>query len=258
MLLKQLRSSAVGGAFLLISATQVHAGALPERVAKAAQEGVADEVYQTVIFGIVDGDQSSVVAFGSLDDGKAPHGDTVYEIGSITKTFTATMLAQEVLSNRVALDTPVSKLVPDFTIPSRDGKQISLGEIGTQHSGLPRMPSNFNPADPNNPYADYRGSQLKAYLATYQLPRDPGASYEYSNLAFRLRATPSLNPTTLPTASLVARQVFEPLGMSMSSTGLTASMRVHLAHGHDENGKPASNWDLIAPRGRGRHSLHDQ
>ncbi len=157
MLLKQLRSSAVGGAFLLISATQAHAGALPERVAKAAQEGVADEVYQTVIFGIVDGDHSSVVAFGSLDDGKAPDGDTVYEIGSITKTFTATMLAQEVLSNRVALDTPVSKLVPDFTIPSRDGKQISLGEIGTQHSGLPRMPSNFNPADPNNPYADYRG-----------------------------------------------------------------------------------------------------
>ncbi len=83
------------------------------------------------------------------------------------------------------------------------------------------------------------------------MPRDPGASYEYSNLAFGLLgyALAQSNHTTY--GELVARQVFEPLGMSMSSTGLTASMRVHLAHGHDENGKPASNWDLDALAGAG-------
>src|SRR5215469_16337775 len=124
-----------------------NAGLLPERVANAAQERIASGIYQTLVFGVVDGDKSEVVAFGKLDDGKAPDGDTVYEIGSVTKTFTATLLARAVLSGRVTLDTPVAELLPDFKIPSRNGKEITLGDLGTQHSGLPRMPSNFLPRD---------------------------------------------------------------------------------------------------------------
>src|SRR5713226_317610 len=82
----------------LMTSTSANAGPLPERVEKAAQERIAAGTYQTLVFGVVDGDKSEVVAFGKLDDGKAPDGDTVYEIGSITKTFTATLLAQAVLS----------------------------------------------------------------------------------------------------------------------------------------------------------------
>ncbi len=117
-----------------------NAGLLPERVEKAAQERIATGTYQTRVFGVVDGDKSEVAAFGKLDNGKAPDSDTVYEIGSVTKTFTATLLAQAVLSGRVRLDTPVAKILPNFKIPSRDGKEITLGELGTQHSGLPRAP----------------------------------------------------------------------------------------------------------------------
>src|ERR1700675_2928602 len=106
--------------------TSANAGALPERVEKAAQERIAAGTYQTLVFGVVDGDKSEVVVFGELDDGKAPDGDTVYEIGSITKTFTATLLAQAVLSGRVTLDTPVAQLLPDFKIPSRGAKEITL------------------------------------------------------------------------------------------------------------------------------------
>ena len=163
-----------------------NAGLLPERVEKAAQERIAAGTYQTLVFGVVDGDKSEVVAFGKLDDGKMPDGDTVYEIGSVTKTFTATLLASAELSGRVTLDTPVAQLLPDFKIPSRGGKEITLGLLATQHSGLPRMPSNFLPRDLANPYADYDAAKLKAFLAGYRLPRDPGASHEYSNLGFGL------------------------------------------------------------------------
>ncbi len=95
------------------------------------------------------------------------------------------------------LETPIADLVPDFTIPERNGRRITLFDIATQHSGLPRLPTNFAPADEENPYADYGPQQLKAFLAGYALTRDPGASYEYSNLAFgllglRARATCSL------------------------------------------------------------------
>lgn len=251
MLRKLFGGYAVVGAFLMIAATQAHAGALPDRVAKVAKASIADGVYQTLVFGIINGDQSSVVVFGTLDSGKAPDGQTVYEIGSITKTFTATLLAQEVLSKRVTLDTPVSRLLPTFSIPSRDGKQITLGEIGTQHSGLPRMPWNLRPRDSANPYADYDAAKLKAFLADYQLPRDPGASYEYSNLAFGLLGYALAQSNHMTYGKLVAHRIFDPLGMSMSSTSFTDAMRAHLALGHDENGKPTSNWDLDALAGAG-------
>src|SRR5262249_48014446 len=137
-----------------------NAGPLPERVERAAQERIEAGIYQTLVFGVVDGDKSEVVAFGKLDDGKAPDGDTVYEIGSVTKTFTATLLARAVLSGRVTLDTPVAQLLPDFKIPSRGGKDITLGLLATQHSGLPRLPSNLRPKHPANPYADYDAAKL--------------------------------------------------------------------------------------------------
>src|SRR5580692_4839661 len=105
--------------FYFMTSISANAGLLPERVEKAAQERIAAGTYQTLVFGVVDGDKSEVVAFGKLDNGNAPNGDTVYEIGSITKTFTATLLAQAVVSGRVTLDTSVTQLLPDFKIPSR-------------------------------------------------------------------------------------------------------------------------------------------
>ena len=154
-------------AICFMPSMSVNAGPLPERVEKAVQERIAAGTYQTLVFGVVDGDKSEVVTFGQLDNGKAPDGDTVYEIGSVTKTFTATLLARAVLSGRVTLDTAVAQLLPDFKIPSRGGKEITLGELATQHSGLPREASNLLPND-------------------FAMPRNPGAAYEYSNLGFGL------------------------------------------------------------------------
>jgi D-alanyl-D-alanine-carboxypeptidase/D-alanyl-D-alanine-endopeptidase len=146
-----------------MTSMSANAGLLPERVEKAAQERIAAGTYQTLVFGVVDSDKSEIVAFGKLDNGAAPDGDTVYEIGSITKTFTATLLAQAVLSGRVTLDTPVARLLPDFKIPSRSGKEITLGELGTQHSGLPRLPSNLLPKDPGKSVRRLRCREAKRF-----------------------------------------------------------------------------------------------
>jgi CubicO group peptidase (beta-lactamase class C family) len=239
------------GVALVILGGAAQAGLLPERVAKAAQERIAVGMYPTLIFGVVDGDKTEVVAFGKLDNGKAPDGDTVYEIGSITKTFTATLLAEEVLSGRVSLDEPVAKLLPDFKIPARNGKEITLGDIGTQHSGLPRLPTNMAPKDPGNPYADYDAAKLKAFLAGYELPRDPGASYEYSNLAFGLLGFALAQNDHTSYGALVDAKVLKPLDMRMSGTAFTDAMRAHLAKGTTDAGKPAENWDIDALAGAG-------
>jgi D-alanyl-D-alanine-carboxypeptidase/D-alanyl-D-alanine-endopeptidase len=244
--------------FLLVSplaafliSTPAIAGALPERVQEAAEGRIATGMSKTLVFGVVDGDKSEVVAFGKLDSGKPVDGDTVYEIGSITKTFTATLLAQAVLAGRFSLETPVGQLLPDFTIPSRDGKEITLGDLATQYSGLPRLPSDFMPADLENPYADYDAAKLKASLAGYKLPRDPGAAYEYSNLGFGLLGYALAQTAHLSYGDLVDREILKPLGMTMSSTALSGKMGAHLAPGHDEQGKPAKNWDLDALAGAG-------
>src|SRR2546430_970433 len=96
-----------------MTSMSANAGPLPERVEKAAQERIAAGTPHTLVFGVVDGDKAEIVAFGQLDNGKAPDGDTVYEIGSVTKAFTSTLLAQAVLSGRVTLDTAVAQLLPD-------------------------------------------------------------------------------------------------------------------------------------------------
>ena len=66
-----------------MTSTSANARPLPDRVEKAAQERIAAGTYPTLVLGVVDGDKSEVVAFGKLHDGKAPDGETVYEIGSI-------------------------------------------------------------------------------------------------------------------------------------------------------------------------------
>ena len=170
----------------VMASLSANAGLLPERVEKAARERIAAGTNQTLVFGVVDGEKSEIVAFGTLADGTVPDGDTVYEIGSVTKTFTGTLLARAVLSGRVTLDTPVARLLPDFKIPSRGGREITLGDLATHHSGLPPRPLNMLPKDQANPFADYDTAKLKAFLAHYELPRDPGAAFEYSDVGFGL------------------------------------------------------------------------
>jgi CubicO group peptidase (beta-lactamase class C family) len=224
---------------------------LPERVAKAAQERIDAGTYPSLVIAYVDGDKSEVLGFGKLDDGSAPDGTTVYEIGSITKTFTATLLAEAVQSGKLKLDDPLSTLLPDFKIPSRNGKPITLLDLATQHSGLPRLPTNLAPADPANPYADYDGAKLRTFLAGYELPRDPGASYEYSNLGFGLLGYALARQAHVSYAQLLQQKIFGPLRMPMSGLALNDAMRTHLAAGHGQDGKTAKNWDFDALAGCG-------
>lgn len=249
LLTRHIAVLSVGACF--VTGMTANAELLPDRVEKAAQERIAAGIHQTLVFGVVDGDKSEVVAFGKLDDGKAPDGETVYEIGSLTKTFTATLLAQAALSGRVTLDTPVAQLLPDFKIPARGSKEITLGQLATQHSGLPRVPSDLLPNDPANPYADYDAVKLNVFLAGYELPRDPGASYEYSNLGFGLLGYTLAQSEYTTYGAMIAEEILMPLGMTKTGTMFTAVMRAHLAPGHAVTGNAAKNWDFDALAGAG-------
>ncbi len=221
---------------------------LPERVQKAITQRIAAGEYPSVVVAVVDGDQSHIYTFGTLADDKAPDADTVYQIGSVTKTFTATLLAEAVDRGEVKLDTPVAKLLPDVTIPSRDGKSITLGELAMQDSGLPRLPTNLKPANIQDPYAGYDAAKLKGFLAGYKLPRDPGAKYEYSNLGFGLLGYALARHADMSYPALLEGRIFKPLDMASSNATFTTP-GPRWATGHDDTGKPAPPWHLDALAG---------
>ena len=97
----------------------------------------------------------------------------MFEIGSVTKVFTALLLMDMVERGEVALSDPVAIYLPSgITVPQRQGRQITLRDLATHRSGLPRSPSNFLPKDRSNPYADYEVEQLYEFLSCYELTRD--------------------------------------------------------------------------------------
>lgn len=146
-----------------------------------------------------------------------------------------------------------------MVVPQRGGRQITLQDLSAQRSGLPRMPTNFKPADMNNPYADYTVEQMYAFLSGYELTRDIGSQYEYSNLgvgllghALALRARTSYE-------ALVTERILKPLGMTHTGITLTPWMKAHLAQGHNAAGAVVPNWDLPTLAGAGalRSTMND-
>ncbi|MGH8226109.1 MAG: serine hydrolase [Gammaproteobacteria bacterium] len=248
MLLLVLISSLV--ALLPVRTVAAASTLLSARVMQAAHDRVAAGEYPMLVIGVVDGKKSRLYAFNAAGD-KAADGNTMFEIGSVTKTFTALLLAEAVRSGAVTLDEPIAKLLPGFVIPSRDGKFITLGNLADQHSGLPRLPGNLKPANPADPYSDYDAQDLKAFLGNYTLPRDPGSAYEYSNLGFGLLGYALAERAHMSYGDLVQKNILEPLQMRMSGVKISDAMREHLAVGHDGAGAAVANWNFEALAGAG-------
>lgn len=122
-----------------------------------------------IVVGLVDGaGRTRVVAYGDPGPGRPPlDGNSVFEIGSITKVFTGTVLADMVRKGEVKLDDAVQSFLPaSVRVPTRNGKAITLAHLAQQNSGLPRLPSNFQPTNATNPYADYTVQQLYDFLSS--------------------------------------------------------------------------------------------
>src|SRR5262249_22689841 len=129
-----------------------------------------------IVAGVVDASGRRVVSYGSLAKGDAHplDGDTVYEIGSITKVFTSLLLADAVQRHEVALSDPVSTFLPAKVRMPERGRAITLQDLSMHISSLPRLPANMHPGDRSNPYADYSVEDLYTFLSGVQLTRDVG------------------------------------------------------------------------------------
>jgi D-alanyl-D-alanine-carboxypeptidase/D-alanyl-D-alanine-endopeptidase len=226
---------------------------IPDDVKANVQARVDDGWSVGIVVGVVDSTGAHYFSYGSTErtGGRAVNEHTVYEIGSITKVFTSLALADMVVRHEVGLDDAVERYLPDSVhVPSRDGKEITLRLLSAHRSGLPRMPGNFAPANPDNPYADYGAGRLYAFLNGYTLTRDPGASYEYSNLGGGLLGFALARRAGTSYEDLVTRRVIRPLHMTDTRITLTPELRARLAHGYSGE-REAGNWDFDALAGAG-------
>ena len=207
-----------------------------------------------VVAASLDGDRRSVTVYGQSDsaNNRPLDGDTVFEIGSITKVFTALLFADMVLRGEVAPDDPAAKFLPgSVRMPEFEGAPITLLDLATYTSGLPRMPSNFAPKDPKNPYIDYTAERLYDYLSNHKLGFKPGKHYEYANLGFGLLGHVLELRAGRSYEELVVSRICAPLGMDDTRITLTDSMQQRLARGHNMGLAPVANWDFSALAGAG-------
>jgi CubicO group peptidase (beta-lactamase class C family) len=201
---------------------------------------------------------------------QAPNADTLYETGSVTKTFTAAGLALLVAEGVVALDTPVQELLPPGTrVPDWNGRKITLGDLASHLSGLPGLPTNLKVglANLNDPYADYTISDLYEFLAEYELTREPGTACEYSNLGFALLGHALTLKSGLTYEQFIQTRLLDPLGLSDSAFELSPGQAARFAppcrvspfRSLGWGPVPARNWNLgiFAPAGALKSTLND-
>jgi D-alanyl-D-alanine-carboxypeptidase/D-alanyl-D-alanine-endopeptidase len=215
-----------------------------------------------IVVGVVDSNGRRVVAHGHLAKGdlRPLDGDTIFEIGSVSKVFTSLLLADMVQRQEVAVDDPAAKYLPeDVKMPERSGKCITLLDLSTHTSGLPRLPSNLRPKDPRNPYAEYSIDALYQFLSGYTLPRDPGSEFEYSNLGGGLLGHVLACRAGTDYESLVRSRITGPLNMRDTGITLSTSMKARMATGHNRMLAPVVNWDFPTLGGAGalRSSAND-
>ncbi len=197
----------------------------------------------------------------ALGNGKLPTANTIFEIGSITKTFTATILAYYVNEGKIKLSDPITKYLPDSVAKNPELKAITLQTLSNHTSGLPSLPDNISgPAtDSLNPYKYYTQKQLYAYLKTCHLKTKPGEVYSYSNMAVGLLGNILAHISGKPYEQLVAEIITGPLAMSSTVQHLTPLLAQRFAPVYNDEGKPTPAWnfDVLAPCGALRSTVNN-
>jgi CubicO group peptidase (beta-lactamase class C family) len=205
--------------------------------------------------------EQRVVGYGGLrrDAQDPPDGGTVFEVGSITKVFTGLLLADLAEQGLVGLDDPLASYLPaSVRVPTRGGRQITLGDLASHVGGLPHDPKGTLRrwlGDRHNPNAGLSVEELYAGLARTRLRHQPGQRVKYSNLGAGLLGDALASAAGQPYEALVRERICLPLGMGDTVVTLTGEQTARLATGYTRRGRPATPLELPALAGAGGAAL---
>lgn len=245
-MLKKLTSAFVFLGILISCQAQTN---LSDEISKNIELRIENGSNTGIVVGLIDANGTNYYSYGvkSLKTKEAVDKNSVFEIGSISKAFTGILLADMVLKNKMKLDDPLQKHLPEgVTAPTRNGETIKLVHLANHTSSLPRMPSNFSPANMANPFADYSEKQLYDFLESYELPRNIGSQYEYSNYAMGLTGHILAFKNNMTYEQLLMKVITKPLGLEDTGITLTPTMKKNLAMGHS-GGVEVESWTWEEP-----------
>lgn len=228
-------------------------------LATAAEAATARLSGGGIVLAEIDATGERFSAFGhpAPRDG-VPAEKILFEIGSVTKVFTGLLLAQTVLEHKAALDDPIGKFLPRELALDPQLAALTLEQLATHTSGLPRMPSNFPSANPADPYADYSLDLLYAFLREHRPAQPAPQPSEYSNLGVALLGHVLERIHGRSYEQLLRDRIAGPLGMADTLIELNDEQNARFATPFAE-GRPASPWHLAAmkPAGAIRSTLAD-
>lgn len=196
-----------------------------------------------VTIGVVEHGVRRILCYGTA------RPDSIFEIGSITKTFTGLMLSQMGAQGKVQLDEPVRELLPPGTVAKPAGQEITLLDLATLQSGLPPMPDNIDLTDLDNPYASYHAAELFAYLRKHGVANPTRASSQFGSLGFGLLGVALANRAGTSYDVLLKDEIADPLGLKDTTIALSPEQKLRLIPGHDQFRGPAKPWDSDALAG---------
>lgn len=206
-----------------------------------------------VVVGIYQNRHRQVYSFGTA------RRDSIFEIGSVTKTFTALLLARMVVAGETHLVEPVRELLAERFARKPYGAEITLLDLATHRSGLPVMPSGFRPVDHDNPFADFHESDLYSYLAARGFGKRGNPPVAYSNLGYGILGHALAGRAGKTFAALVEENIAVPLGLKETIIYLDESQKTRFLEGHDWRHNPVRplDFDAIAPAGALRSTVDD-
>jgi len=198
-----------------------------------------------ISIGIINNDIVKYIGFRKEGDVllEQDNNQKIFEIGSITKVFTASILAGLVCENKIKLDDKIYKFVPfENQLP----RIINFEQLANHSSGLPRMPANF---DFNNPdfhisWKEYDKQKLTEYLKNpIELKCNPGIKSEYSNIGSGLLGYILEHITKSSYEEMLQERIFKQYGMN-NSTSQLSNILSEMVTGRDAKGKATPNWEF--------------
>ena len=228
---------------LVYAGTFVQGLAMPLTLTKVNAENAAVQ-FQKPAFGehggavaIISNGQVQMRSLGSHE------AHTQYEIGSVTKTFTAYLLAKQIQQGNISLSSSLSEFFSD-------APNVDLQSLATHTSGLPRLPPSLSTsADVNDPYANTTRTSLSEDLKNIAVGKP---EYEYSNFAYGALAEALALNANSTYAEQVEAQIFAPLEMNNSYVAVKSSdKQAHLAKGFNMMGEALAPWYFGAISGAG-------
>ncbi|MGZ4037593.1 MAG: serine hydrolase, partial [Bacteroidia bacterium] len=199
---------------------------------------------------VLNNNEASYYNYGVTKRGtsQVPSKSTIYEIGSVSKTFTGILLAKAVSDKKVNLTDDIRKYLPgEFSNLRYKDHYIQLQHLANHTSRIPRVPLDIEQQpsyDPSNPYKNYNKDMVYAYLRRISIDTIPGTKSEYSNLGMALLGIILENVYNKSYETLVKEFVTQPLKMEHTGIKLSDEELKQFATGYDANGNEATHWDL--------------